>query len=80
MKNMKFDQFYKRKWLNILKRTQNFRLRRAKQTTNREINYLTFVSAKIIHMEKNKQPPESKCGLRPPFWTDLETFQRSEFA
>ena len=53
MKNMKFDQFYKRKWINILKRTKNFRLRRAKQTTNREINDLKFVSAKIIHMAKS---------------------------
>ena len=55
MKNMKFGQFYKRKLLNILKRSQNFRLRRAKQTTDREIHCLKIVSTKIVHMAKSRK-------------------------
>ena len=52
MKNMNFDQIYKRKWFNMLKRSQNFRLRRAKHTTDIESYCLKIVCAKILPMEK----------------------------
>ena len=52
---MKIGQFYKEKSLIMLKRSQNFRLRRAKQATDREILYLKILSAKIIHMAKSRK-------------------------
>ena len=39
----------------MIKRSQNFRLRRAKQTTDREIHCLKIVSGKIVHMAKSRK-------------------------
>ena len=63
MKNLKFDQFYKEKSLFMIKRSQNFRLRRAKQTTDREIHCLKIISAKIVHMAKSRK---KTLALREP--------------
>ena len=67
MKNLKFDQFYKGKSLFMIKRSQNFRLRRAKQTTDREIHCLKIVSAKIVHMAKSRK---KHCGGG--FWLETQ--------